>query len=1843
MFSKTPTYFKQTTFHFFTLLFVLQLVSYVPTAAAQAPSFCGSFGPFQAPTNNPDSIVFDRFGNTYLRSDLMGNSLSSASFRNCTAGYFELRVDDTIPAAEEAVICQVFSDVSDLIQRRQLTDNCGDPVPQPLIRIQVMQQVDPMGIEDGRLGTATPMYTPIPEDCPDGSSAVLYSNIMRKLNGEIVPRTTDGFLAIDIDPPSPYYYGTNPGGITSNQYDLYSIVLHEVMHLVGYSGVTGFDGQPNTAFSFSYSAWDRILHTTTAYDPGGNSQNVNPMLMSDCVNNCYQLDTSTFASVQDFQEAVTDNCTNNGIDIIVGNMGLAPISGGGSGNFPNQISHLNPTCGNPNYVMQSSIDVGVVRRNLTGAEIDILCALGYQTATCDGCFIAVGGNNVRNNFEYGNCCDLFYSTCVDQVLMIPISELLCNDFTNGPDLELTSVYPRNTSSTYTVRIVGDSIEFISSAQAYYSDIGYTVEGCDCQLLSGTFAVNVGPCEIECEETDPCQDILCLNGFEDYEITGQGGGTVEFYPGEPFWIDNPGNNSPDVFNCPATNNIYIHCGNFGTIGGTEGFAVPVDPPIAPGCSLTLSLDLSQRIDELTPASMVIKGSDEYPCTLVGSTIGAGCDDADCGANNQSYVCLGIIETTASSNVGDCPVNWDTHELLWTNDQNYPINVLIFHPLSREQGGSRNNILVDNITASLDCAENITTTHNTVPQIACSGEQMDIQLTVCAANGAGQINLDYNFPLPTGVMLVNGNLSGMLTLNGGGCEQLNFTVALDAALPVGMLPFELDYTSLGACASYSFEVPLSRLPESNFTYTRDCGTIDFSPTNTDTTSNHLWDFGDGQSSTEIQPIYVYTNRGGYTVTHTVSNSCGSISSTQTITIIDPAPPEANFMISIQDCSTLVNFFSMTMDSVDHIWDFDGDINTAESTVPNPVFDFQAPGTYTITHITINSCSISSSTQTIVIEECTTTPCDCPNIIEGGNGLALSSTSLPPNNLDNTGNCLTISGTLVIDLPYRITGGEIQMQPGSKVIVSNLQQLELIGVDVHGCDQMWQGIEVRSFGNLTMRQSMIQDAHWGIHAHHWANLDIGRSVFNNNYIGIHTAPTSNASGQFVNARIAVTNFSGTEELLPRYPNQQVTLSDSSRSGVELYNTHSFVIGGSRDRALANSFSGLHYGVYTQNCFNISVQRAQMNGLIGESTGVYMDNSVAIMVDDSEMSDLDYGLRGFRSSPILLESNIDSHREGVLMQTGIGRSVLIDQSNIVSPRTCIYLSDYSGGNERVEITECSLFKKEGLDAGAAIFVNNCTARLIIAENPSIAFSPSGFGIRIANSIGAITIENNPLIYSTGDYWANVGINLANVSGAQVYNNSVNNSGIFAISAFDSPSNLFCCNQVNKARDGVFFGGGCADTRLKNTDFGQHQYGLNLFNTVISPQAFHGNNWIGADCEMLDAVFVNNSNGPFDVIGSRFITNLDYIPRGYDFIGVFGGGTPQEWFVFEIDVDPHCTFYCNEPPHLLPPPHSPCTHLAFNEAITDINHWAATDLGITNDTNKGIHNREQHHLLQKLDCLPSLLGQDHSIDQFYQAAQNNSLGQFHQQRQTIQNLFIPIETEELDQLYNERIILSQQINQLDSIYWSEQIDSLIIGISEVLIAIDQLETAHWQQNLQAAQDLTIINQSLPESNIFEANEKATNEIVLETVARGIYEFDTEQMELINMIAAQCPLSGGLAVHQARGLQALYQPQFYDDQENCQTLEERQHYFASGINEKDLIKVYPNPASHVLHIQIEEQETKPLFIEFWTVDGRKHKQFKIKSSLDINIQTWPLGIYLYRIKDKNENILLQDRLLMIKE
>lgn len=67
-----------------------------------------------------------------------------------------------------------------------------------------------------------------------------------------------------------------------------------------------------------------------------------------------------------------------------------------------------------------------------------------------------------------------------------------------------------------------------------------------------------------------------------------------------------------------------------------------------------------------------------------------------------------------------------------------------------------------------------------------------------------------------------------------------------------------------------------------------TISFTDNSTDIPQSWAWDFGDGNSSTQQNPTHTYTSSGTYTIKLVVTNTMGSDSTTQQVTIALPPTP-------------------------------------------------------------------------------------------------------------------------------------------------------------------------------------------------------------------------------------------------------------------------------------------------------------------------------------------------------------------------------------------------------------------------------------------------------------------------------------------------------------------------------------------------------------------------------------------------------------------------------------------------------------------------------------------------------------------------------------------------------------------------------------------------------------------------------------------------------------------------------------------------------------------------------------------------------------------------------------------
>lgn len=135
------------------------------------------------------------------------------------------------------------------------------------------------------------------------------------------------------------------------------------------------------------------------------------------------------------------------------------------------------------------------------------------------------------------------------------------------------------------------------------------------------------------------------------------------------------------------------------------------------------------------------------------------------------------------------------------------------------------------------------------------------------------------------------------------------------------------------------------------------LPFSITFTDTSTNAtswLWDFGDGTTSTDQNPVHNYTNYGEYDVLLTVFNNEGCSDTVSLASPIRVALPEADFMVDPAE-SCLPATITMTDNSIssDSIVSWEWVILPADSILPsnistdsNPSFNFTGAGTYSVT---------------------------------------------------------------------------------------------------------------------------------------------------------------------------------------------------------------------------------------------------------------------------------------------------------------------------------------------------------------------------------------------------------------------------------------------------------------------------------------------------------------------------------------------------------------------------------------------------------------------------------------------------------------------------------------------------------------------------------------------------------------------------------------------------------------------------------------------------------------------------------------------------------------------------------
>lgn len=128
-----------------------------------------------------------------------------------------------------------------------------------------------------------------------------------------------------------------------------------------------------------------------------------------------------------------------------------------------------------------------------------------------------------------------------------------------------------------------------------------------------------------------------------------------------------------------------------------------------------------------------------------------------------------------------------------------------------------------------------------------------------------------------------------------------------------------------------------------------TVNFSSTTV--ANSYLWDFGDGFTSTQQNPVHTYTATGSYTVSLTCVLASGCTTTAVKPNYITVNAPVSDFMSpTVAVCApSLVNFVNQSSGATSWLWDFgDGTSSTSQ----NPSHIYNIPGTYTVTLISYSA---------------------------------------------------------------------------------------------------------------------------------------------------------------------------------------------------------------------------------------------------------------------------------------------------------------------------------------------------------------------------------------------------------------------------------------------------------------------------------------------------------------------------------------------------------------------------------------------------------------------------------------------------------------------------------------------------------------------------------------------------------------------------------------------------------------------------------------------------------------------------------------------------------------------------
>ncbi|RMG86397.1 MAG: PKD domain-containing protein [Bacteroidetes bacterium] len=245
---------------------------------------------------------------------------------------------------------------------------------------------------------------------------------------------------------------------------------------------------------------------------------------------------------------------------------------------------------------------------------------------------------------------------------------------------------------------------------------------------------------------------------------------------------------------------------------------------------------------------------------------------------------------------------------------------------------------------------------VKQIATVEAEVDAYGTVITPNGSFEaLRLVDSTTTVDSIWAYSSFLGWFLVQSGVTPSKDIQWFARESKGPLVTLGFDTDGNITSVDYTDVFPLPV---PDFEFNETTN-GTFAFTDKSLNNPTSWLWDFGDGNTSTEQNPTHTYAVPGDYEVCLTVTNNAGSLTTCQTISVV--LIPVADFDFEMDGFGGVMFTDMSTNNPTGWLWDF-GDGNT--STEQNPTHVYAAPGNVTVCLTASNSAGDNMTCKDLVI---------------------------------------------------------------------------------------------------------------------------------------------------------------------------------------------------------------------------------------------------------------------------------------------------------------------------------------------------------------------------------------------------------------------------------------------------------------------------------------------------------------------------------------------------------------------------------------------------------------------------------------------------------------------------------------------------------------------------------------------------------------------------------------------------------------------------------------------------------------------------------------------------------------